>query len=140
MPVYYSAYSAYSAYLCSAYNSPYGKTSTLPYGAYGYESTYEAHPYAYEPTPMLDKPSGYAYSAVVPLGARYYANSGGAVHIVKREAETEAVSAPEAAAEADANANYACAVYGHGYNASFLLCLLRLPLLRVQPPLWQEVR
>merc|ERR1712154_3865 len=62
------------------------------YGGYGY-------PYAYNYAPV-------AHAVVKPY--TYYANSGGAVHIVKkREAEAE----PEA--EADPNAWYG---YGYGYR------------------------
>merc|ERR1719309_647229 len=58
-------------------------------------STYGVHPYTY----------GVGSLAYAP---RYYANSGGAVHIVKRDAEAEA----EPAADADADA----ALYGYHYG------------------------
>merc|ERR1719244_1250710 len=55
------------------------------------------HPYTY----------GVGSLAYAP---RYYANSGGAVHIVKREADAEAEAEPAADADADA------ALYGYHYG------------------------
>merc|ERR1712055_545361 len=74
-------YSTYGAHALASY--------ALPHTTYGYG----VHPYTY---------GSYA------RGPRYYANSGGAVHIVKRDAEADA----EPAADADADA----ALYGYTYG------------------------
>lgn len=63
-----------------------------------------AHPYAY----THPYHAGYYGHALAYKPYTYYANSGGAVHIVKREAE----SAPEA--EADPKSWYSH--YGYGYR------------------------
>merc|ERR1712198_166923 len=82
---------------------PIGYGLGYPY-AYGYAPyTYAHHPYVY--------------------GARYYANSGGAVHIVKRDADAEPTAEPTADADADADADAEAALlygaYGYGYAAPY---------------------
>merc|ERR1719374_106748 len=79
----------------------------LLYSAYGYGYGY---PYTYGLRTYT--PYTYAHHAVAPvLGARYYANSGGAVHIVKRDADAE----PTADADADADADAYYGFYRRGY-------------------------
>merc|ERR1711946_86131 len=62
-----------------------------------------AHTYAHAPLTYTAPVATYAHTPVVAKAASYYANSGGAVHIVKRDAEATA----DADAEADADAYYA---------------------------------
>merc|ERR1712043_50414 len=87
--------------------------STLHYGVAGY-------PYAHHPYALAHPAVTYAHPAVVaPTVAvkpyTYYANSGGAVHIVKREAESNPEAAPAADADAEA-APYYYGYYGHPYR------------------------
>merc|ERR1711884_794066 len=81
--------------------------TTLHYGVAGYP--YAHHPYA------LAHPAVTYAAPVAPTVAvkpyTYYANSGGAVHIVKREAEAK----PEAEAEASPESWY-YGYYGHPYR------------------------
>merc|ERR1711872_776795 len=73
------------------------------YGAY-HPLTYSYHaPYYRAALP---------YAAYTGFGHRYYANSGGAVHIVKRDADAE----PEADADAVADADADAALYGYSYG------------------------
>ena len=81
--------------------------TTLHYGVAGYP--YAHHPYA------LAHPAVTYAAPVAPTVAvkpyTYYANSGGAVHIVKRDAEAK----PEAEAEASPESWY-YGYYGHPYR------------------------
>merc|ERR1711962_1966764 len=79
----------------------------LYYSGYGYLGHH--YPYAYAHAPLV-------HHAVSPYvyGARYYANSGGAVHIVKRDADAEPAADAEPVADADADAYYAA--YGYAYS------------------------
>lgn len=73
-----------------------------------------AHPVVYGAHHAGVYGAGYpyaAYGAGYPYAAGYYANSGGAVHVVKREADAEAD------ADADADAYYGSYGYGHGYRS-----------------------
>merc|ERR1712211_31010 len=83
----------------------------LYYSGYGYLGHH--YPYAYAHAPLV-------HHAVSPYvyGARYYANSGGAVHIVKRDADAEPAADPTADAEpvADADADAYYAAYGYAYS------------------------
>merc|ERR1712211_62259 len=83
----------------------------LYYSGYGYLGHH--YPYAYAHAPLV-------HHAVSPYvyGARYYANSGGAVHIVKRDADAEPATEPTADAEpvADADADAYYAAYGYAYS------------------------
>merc|ERR1712227_366496 len=78
-------------------------------GYYGYGYPYAHHPYA------LAHPAVTYAAPVAPTVAvkpyTYYANSGGAVHIVKRDAEAK----PEAEAEASPESWY-YGYYGHPYR------------------------
>jgi len=102
-PVY--PYGAYPyAYPTAAVAAPaaitYKAAAIAPY------TTYAAGvaPYTYAP---------YVHAPVVAKAASYYANSGGAVHIVKREAEAK----PAADAEAEAQYGY----YGYTpYSAAYV--------------------
>merc|ERR1711941_91574 len=84
-----------------------GYPTTLHYGVAGYPYTH--HPYA------LAHPAVTYAAPVAPTVAvkpyTYYANSGGAVHIVKRDAEAK----PEAEAEASPESWY-YGYYGHPYR------------------------
>merc|ERR1712088_1247939 len=78
---------------------------------YTIPTTY-AHTYAHAPLTYTAPVATYAHAPVVAKAASYYANSGGAVHIVKRDAEATAD------ADADADAYYAYsgyAGYAHPY-------------------------
>merc|ERR1712051_107009 len=80
---------------------------------YTIPTTY-AHTYAHAPLTYTAPVATYAHAPVVAKAASYYAYSGGAVHIVKRDAEATA----DADAEADADAYYAYsgyAGYAHPY-------------------------
>merc|ERR1719323_1916307 len=81
----------------------------LFYGAYGYGLGYPyLSTYAHVPA--------YHHVGYAP---RYYANSGGAVHIVKREAEAEATADATADADAEADAGYLYGAYVYGYAAPY---------------------
>merc|ERR1719284_790495 len=85
-----------------------------PYLAYGYGPAYGLRTYGlshYGYGGYLGYASPY-YAGYANAG-RYYANSGGAVHIAKREAEAE----PEAEAEADPYYAYGYGLAGYGYAA-----------------------
>ena len=78
-----------------------------PYTTYA-ASMYYANPAMYYANPAMyyANPAMYYAKTAVAAPAMYYANSGGAVHVVKREAE--------AAPEAEAEAYYG--PYGYGYS------------------------
>merc|ERR1712200_182148 len=85
--------------------SAYAEAEADPaYLTYGYglgHYGYAGHPYAgYAVSPYYRSAVTYAHAP------RYYANSGGAVHIVKREAEAKAEADP-------------WTVYGYGYPSAY---------------------
>merc|ERR1711974_467457 len=81
--------------------------TTLHYGVAGY-------PYAHHPHSLAHPAVTYAAPVAPTVAVKpytYYANSGGAVHIVKRDAEAK----PEAEAEASPESYY-YGYYGHPYR------------------------
>merc|ERR1711936_131372 len=94
---------SYSAPLTSSYSAPLTSSYSAHYGFPAYQARFAA-----PATVGAHQPYGYAASG------RYLANSVGAVHIAKREAEAE----PEAEAEADPAAFYN-SFYNNGYNMAY---------------------
>jgi len=100
---------SYSAPLTSSYSAPLTSSYSAHYGFPAYQARFAA-----PATVGAHQPYGYAASG------RYLANSVGAVHIAKREAEAEPEAEAEAEAEADPSLFYNS--FGHhntGYNMAY---------------------
>merc|ERR1711936_1415780 len=100
---------SYSAPLTSSYSAPLTSSYSAHYGFPAYQARFAA-----PATVGAHQPYGYAASG------RYLANSVGAVHIAKREAEAEPEAEAEAEAEADPSLFYNS--FGHHntpYNMAY---------------------